>query len=270
MRSRIEFCAQETGVRCVHFRRCRTHGFTGYRANVDCAAYFHQRGGGAFPYAGPILIGGNLYGTTYSGGANYAGTAFELKHQGSGWVLATLYDFLGGQDGDGPYSGVVTGPGGMLYGATYSGGNGYGTVYRLHPPANVCQATDCPWVEDVLYRFLGGNDGAHPGNADALTFDSAGNVYGTTAGDKNADGNIGTVFELSPSNGGWTESVLYRFTRDEQPLAGVTFDAAGNLHGTTSAGGHGYGTVYELSPSSNGWVYQTIYEFQNMGDGATP
>jgi uncharacterized repeat protein (TIGR03803 family) len=193
-----------------------------------------------------------------------------LKHQGSGWVLATLYDFLGGQDGDGPYSGVVTGPGGMLYGATYSGGNGYGTVYRLHPPANVCQATDCPWVEDVLYRFLGGNDGAHPGNADALTFDSAGNVYGTTAGDKNADGNIGTVFELSPSNGGWTESVLYRFTRDEQPLAGVTFDAAGNLHGTTSAGGHGYGTVYELSPSSNGWVYQTIYEFQNMGDGATP
>ena len=231
---------------------------------------FTDEVGGVFPYSGVTLIGGNLYGTTTAGGLYREGTVFELIHRGSGWVLSVLYSFAGGQDGAMPYSGVVVGPDGFLYGATYDGGNGFGAVYSLRPQPTFCQNTSCPWVETVLYRFQGGSDGAHPGNADALVFDHAGNLYGTTGGDSNADGNDGTVFELSPSNGGWTETVLYRFTKSEIPMAGVTFDTAGNLYGTTKAGGIGYGSVYELTPSGSGWIYQTLYEFQNTRDGAYP
>jgi len=112
----------------------------------------------------------------------------------------------------------------------------------------------------VLYRFQGGSDGSFPGNEVALVFDRAGNIYGTTRGASIPDGNAGTVFELSPSSGGWTETVLHRFVGGEWPLAGVPFDAAGNL----------YGTIYEMSPSADGWVYQTIYTFHDTGDGGIP
>ena len=78
------------------------------------------------------------------------------------------------------------------------------------------------------------------------------------------------IWELSPSNGAWTETVLHRFTNRETPWAGVTFDGAGNLYGTTVAGGIGYGTVYELTPSGSGWNYQTLYEFQGRDDGFYP
>jgi len=236
----------------------------------------HSFGGtlssGDSPYAGVVLLGNNLYGTTtYGGGNQRVGNVFELSHHGSGWVESVLYDFQGGSDAALPYSGVVAGPSGLLYGESYIGGIGFGTVYRLQPPATACHSVSCPWIERVLYRFRGGSDGAYPGNAAALTFDSAGNIYGTTAGSAPPDTyDNGTVFELSPANGGWTETVLHHFTNGELPLAGVVFDAAGNLYGTTEAGGLGYGTVYELSPSNGSWTFQTIYQFQNLEDGAAP
>jgi uncharacterized repeat protein (TIGR03803 family) len=82
-----------------------------------------------------------------------------------------------------------------------------------------------------------------------LLFDAAGNIYGTTSGG-GASGR-GVVFELTRSGGFWTESVLYSFAGGNDgaaPYAGVTFDAAGNLYGTTTLGGaHSLGTVYSLT-----------------------
>jgi uncharacterized repeat protein (TIGR03803 family) len=222
---------------------------------------FSDKGDGGFPYAGVNLIVGNLYGTTSEGGRYGYGTVYELKHRGSSWTLSTLYSFTGGSDGAYPYGRVTAGPGGILYGTTAAGGKGYGTVFTLRMPAIACHTAICPWIETVLYRFQGGSDGAYPGYADDLVFDQAGNIYGTTSGD--SSGNDGTVFELSPSNGGWTETILHRFTNGEQPFAGVIFDTAGNLYGTTPNGGAGYGTVYKLTPSGSGWTYSTIYEFQS-------
>ena len=221
---------------------------------------FSDKGDGGLPYAGVNLIVGNLYGTTSEGGRYGYGTVYELKHRGSSWTLSTLYNFTGGSDGANPYGRVTAGPGGILYGTTAGGGNGYGTVFTLRLPATACHTAICPWIETVLYRFQGGSDGAYPAYADDLVFDEAGNLYGTTAGDTSGDD--GTVFELSPSNGGWTETILHRFINGEQPYAGVIFDAAGNLYGTTPDGGIGYGTVYELTPSASGWTYHTIYQFQ--------
>ncbi|MGA2373577.1 MAG: choice-of-anchor tandem repeat GloVer-containing protein [Candidatus Korobacteraceae bacterium] len=237
---------------------------------------FTGGGDGSQPYAGVNLIAGSLYGTTSYGGQGGYGTVYQLRHRGSGWILSTLYSFTGRGDGSAPLARVTAGPGGILYGTTWGGGyrggncssGGCGTVFSLHEQPTVCLSALCPWVETVLYAFQGGSDGAETGWSDDLVFDQAGNIYGTTSGDSNGDD--GTVWELSPSNGGWTETVLHRFTEGETPWSGVTFDNAGNLYGTTVAGGIGYGTVYELTPSGSGWNYQTLYEFQGRDDGFDP
>jgi uncharacterized repeat protein (TIGR03803 family) len=158
---------------------------------------------------------------------------------------------------------VVFGPGGLLYGTTlYGGAANYGTVFSLQPPATACKAALCPWKETILYSFTGGADGAYPMYGD-LIFDQAGNIYGTTEQGGSAAG--GVVFKLTRSGSSWTESVLWSFNGYSDggaPYAGVIFDNAGNLHGTTSFGGSdGYGTIYELSPTQSGWSETTLYSF---------
>jgi uncharacterized repeat protein (TIGR03803 family) len=124
-------------------------------------------------------------------------------------------------------------------------------------------------TEKVLYSFSGGADGSGP--QAALIFDSAGNLYGTTA--KGGTAGFGTVFELSPnSDGTWSESVLYSFQDNGDgvlPLGSLVFDHAGNLYGTTSNGPEG--TVFKLSPSGAGtWTETTIHTFTCCTDGVAP
>lgn len=135
--------------------------------------------------------------------------------------------------------------------------------------------------EQVLYRFQGGNDGIYPvGN---LASDSSGNLYGVT--EYGGLTNKGTFYELSPNgSGGWTEAVLYSFqggSDGEYPSAGLIFDTAGNLYGTTRLGGEGNpsncgstgcGTVFELSPNgSGGWAESVLYSLEGGStDGIEP
>src|ERR1700734_1887407 len=130
------------------------------------------------------------------------------------------------------------------------------------------------WASDqekVLHSFGAGSDGAQPYGA-GLVPDAAGNFYGTTV--EGGIHNLGTVFELSPKEGGgWTEKVLHSFgngTDGAGPWAGLIFDAAGNLYGTTANGGihscngfaHNCGTVFELSPKEGGgWTEQVLHSF---------
>ena len=231
---------------------------------------------GAYPEAGLTMDrAGNLYGTTYEGGSSNRGTVFKLVRRGAGWVLSPLYSFTGRTDGDAPIARVVFGPNGTLYGTTEFGGRncgeGCGVVFNLRPPATTCNASLCAWTETVLYSFSGSADGANPGYGD-LTFDAGGDIYGTTYfGGNNAQG---VVYKLTPSNGSWTESAIHTFsgTSDgELPYSSVVFDTAGNLYGTTFAGGaQGYGTIYQLTPSGAGWAENTLYSFQSATDGGSP
>jgi len=251
---------------------------------------------GLYPNEGLTMDrAGHLYGVTLiSDDYTNAGVVFSLVHQGSGWVFATLHDFTQGDDGrydDGyePSSRLVIGPDGTFYGTTSNGNGGYGcpnygcgVVFNLRPPAHACVTALCPWTETVLYRFTGSDDGGEPYGA--LIFDEAGNIYGTTSvGGGGPCAGIGTmgcgvVFKLVPSNGGWTESVLYRFAGPPDgycPESGVIFDQSGNLYGTTVDGGSSdgcdgapCGTVFELSPSGSGWTENIIHTFQGSdGDG---
>ncbi|MGD0360826.1 MAG: choice-of-anchor tandem repeat GloVer-containing protein [Bryobacteraceae bacterium] len=122
---------------------------------------------GANPYGTVIRdAAGNLYGTTYQGGAHNLGTVFELEASGK---LKLLYSFQGGGDGANPYAGVTRDAAGNLYGTTYYGGAANaGVVYKLEPSGQ----------EMVLYAFTGGPDGGSP--YAGVVLDAAGNLYGTT------------------------------------------------------------------------------------------
>lgn len=237
--------------------------------------------GGAVPASDPILdSAGNFYGTTMEGGAFGAGVVFKLMRIASGhWKEIVLRSFKGGKDGGSPGS-LIFDQAGNLYGTASEGngvgcgGFGCGLVFKLTPTPHG------KWKESVLHAFSGGSDG---GNPSGLIFDAAGNLYGTTVygGGGNCDGvGCGVVFELVPGSGGkWREKVLHAFTSDgAYPYSGVTFDAAGNLYGTTNSGGDrrdcqgfGCGVVFKLTLTSNGkWTESLLHTFTGGKDGANP
>ena len=91
----------------------------------------------------------------------------------AGYTLKTLTTFGGGADGATPFGGVTLDAAGNLYGTTYYGGTfGAGTVYRI--------SADAGHTRTTLVNFDGSNGIGAP--ACDLTFDAAGNLYGTTTG----------------------------------------------------------------------------------------
>jgi len=215
---------------------------------------------GSLPAASLIFdAAGNLYGTTSEGGgACYCGAVFKLApNQDGSWTESVLYSFMGGSDGADPVASLIWDSAGSLYGTTAGGGSfGNGTVFKLTPNQ------DGSWTESVLYSFMGGSDSGSP--YASLIFDSAGSLYGTTAGG-GSFGN-GTVFKLTPNqDGSWTEQVLHGFNyKDgEYPSAGLIFDAVGNLYGTAASGGaYGYGVAFEMRLKPSGkWGYRVLHSF---------
>jgi uncharacterized repeat protein (TIGR03803 family) len=246
---------------------------------------------GANPYAGVIRdSAGNLYGTTYSGGAANAGVVYQVDTAGHQTVL---YSFTGGADGANPYGGVIGDSAGNLYGTTLWGGTGgVGVVYKVGATG-----------ETVLHSFTWDADGFLP--QAGVIRDPAGNLYGTTSN----DGGGGVVYKLDPAgqytvlcsgyagrsgvirdpagNLYWTGpadqgavykldtagnvTVLYSFTGRADggnPQAGVTRDSAGNLYGTTANGGSaGGGVAYKLDTAGNETV---LYSFPAGFYGAYP
>lgn len=190
----------------------------------------------------------NVYGTTSEGGSAGAGIVYMLTpNLGSqGWSETVLYSFQGGpSDGANPIAGIVLDSLGNVYGTTAQGGSaGMGTVFMLTPQSNGT------WKETVLHSFQGGNDAAAPNSS--LTFDSAGNLYGTAGGGSFGQG---TLFKLTPtSNGNWSESIAHTFTGGMDggmPYGGITIDASGDLFGTASVGGsfgQQGGVAFEITP----------------------
>jgi uncharacterized repeat protein (TIGR03803 family) len=152
-----------------------------------------------------------------------------------------------------PYFPPVVGPGGVLYGSLVSG-----QLYQLTP------TTGNTWTEDII-----GGQASELG--EPLAIDSGGNLYGT---------GLETVFELSPSLGGWTTTILHTFiggTDGIEPEAAVILDSAGNIYGTTAYGGgssvcygavNGCGTVFELSPAiGGGWSEKILHRFVSSDEG---
>lgn len=234
---------------------------------------------GENPSAGLIFdADGNLYGTTENGGPNGGGTAFELKRATNGsWHEKLLHSFGSDKDdGSAPFAGLTL-HAGSLYGTTVFGGagtcdqtfSGCGIVFELTP------ATNGTWTETV-YSFTG-PDGYEP--IGGLIFDAADNLYGTTQFGGTGtcrdeqEGGCGTVFELTPkAGGGWTEKILFSFTDPDgtEPIAGLIFDASGNLYGTTENGTMENSTAFELTPAGDSWTESVIFKFDKLNEGRNP
>jgi uncharacterized repeat protein (TIGR03803 family) len=217
---------------------------------------------------------GNLYGTTTWAGLAEGGTVFELQRTGENWTHTVLLAFgQPGSNGGAPGS-LVFDKAGNLHGTTAFGGvNGGGTVFEL-------KKTKTGWKEITLFQF----DSSFPGAAggylpNGVTFDNAGNLYGSTGygGVDYLDG-YGVAFELMPtSSGAWQETVLHTFLNGGGPGGyypiSLVFDSAGNLYGTAYSGGSaGYGTVFQLKQSSNGaWFEVVLHCFpSDSSDGKYP
>ncbi len=230
---------------------------------------------GSNPVGGVIFdTASNLYGVTFYGGAQGAGVVFELTPNADGsWTQAVIYTFTGGTDGANPLCSLIFDAQGSLYGTVvYDAAKGWGGVFKLTPN------TDGSWVESMLYAFTGGMDGGHP--TGGLIFDSAGTLYGTTywGGSGGCVNRCGTAFKLAPNqDGSWTGTVLHRFTGvwdGANPSGNLTFDAAGNLYGSTNWGsfeqgcGSTCGTIFQLAPKAGGgWTTHILHSFTGGKDG---
>ena len=217
---------------------------------------------GGFPFGG-VTIGPNgaLYGTTQQGGDEGDGTVYALRPPATFcrsvtcyWDETVLHSFTGAPDGALPeYVNLVFDQAGDIYGTTYVGGVGaYGIVFELTPSGG-------GYTENIIQSFGYPAGGSYP--EAGVVLDTAGNVYGTTQFGGTGTGlycmfYCGTVFQLVPSSGGWTENVLVNFdvTNGYNPQANPIIDASGNLYGTA-------GVVYKLAPSGGGFTDSVIYTF---------
>ncbi len=229
---------------------------------------------------------GDLYGVTSSGGAHDGGEVYELEASAprSGWTLHVLYSFCSRYScADGAFPLVGLTYAGASVGRLYDGDSplfgtanawgeyGGGGAYELKPRKK-------GWSYQVIYNFC-----ARPNCTDGngpwapLVEDASGNLYGTT----NAGGAqpaAGTVFELSPNGGSWTETVLYNFCSlancadGENPaVGGLAMSPSGIIYGVTGFGGKtcytdgpGCGVLFDLVPSGTSWQENVLYTFCSL------
>ena len=210
---------------------------------------------GAGPVAGLTQAAdGSFYGTTSHGGAKKYGTAFHMTPDGT---LTTIYNFTGTTDGSFPYSALVVGPDGNLYGRTQGGINGGGTVFQLTPAGVLTNISNFP------ANASSGDGGTEP----ALLLGADGNLYGTTFASGTVNG--GTFFKMTLSG---NTTILYHFgtnaTDGTGPKGDLVQGPDGTFYGTTTAGGAGgWGTIFQVTPAG---VLTTLYSFQNKTDGQYP
>ena len=248
---------------------------------------FCAQGGGSctdgnFPNSGLVMdTSGNLFGTTYGGGAHGLGVVFELSAAGAPTILYSFCAQGGISCTDGKYpDSLIMDASGNLFGTASGGGaHGQGVVYEL-AKTNGGYAS----APTVLYSFCaqpGCSDGAGPYD---LLMDASGNLFGMAGG-----GAAGMIFELAKTDGGYASApiVLYSFCAPANcpdgafwpySNAALIIDASGNLYGAMPKGGvNGMGTVFELAKTTGGYANAPtiLYSFCAQGgssctDGAVP
>ncbi len=216
-------------------------------------------GDGRTPLAGLVKgSDGALYGTTASGGSGRVGTVFKLKQDGSSYSVLHAFVGFAGPEGSFPFTKLLSGSDGVLYGTTaYGGANGLGVLFKVHTDGS---------GYTVLHSFMG-PDGRPP--LAELIEGNDGMLYGTTYYGGTND--FGTVFVMNKD--GTAYRVIYNFTGDgegSEPFAGLVQGAQGTLFGTTRYGGtDDLGTAFRLNADGSG--YTVLHSFTSTnGDGAEP
>jgi uncharacterized repeat protein (TIGR03803 family) len=207
---------------------------------------------GANPYSSLFLgSNGDLYGTTYYGGANNNGTLFKITTSGT---LTTLYSFCSlasCADGTGPEGQLAEDSAGNIYGtANYGGASNVGTVFKFSTKG----------VLTTLHSFSGA-DGDYPAGG---LIASGGVFYGTVEyGGANGDG---TVFKITTAG---VETTLHSFAgTDGDDPGGWLVAAGGDFYGTTGGGANGEGTVFKMTASGTVTTLYSFCSLANCADGS--
>jgi uncharacterized repeat protein (TIGR03803 family) len=216
---------------------------------------------GALSYAGLVqATNGNLYGTTYFGGAKNSGEVFEITSSGALRTLYSLCSRSACRDGAYTYAVLLQGTDGNFYGTTYSGGfKSNGTVFKITPSGTLT----------TLHTFVGA-DGSEP--LAGLVQATNGDLYGTTyMGGTKGDG---AIFQITPA-GSFT--ILHSFcsqsgcTDGRNPYGGLVQGTDGNLYGTTLEGGvKGFGTVFKITPAGSLTTLHSFCSQSACTDGQFP
>lgn len=252
-----------------------TFAMFSFAAGAQAATYsvvrnLNPNSGGDIPYGGLLMDhAGNLFGADSAGGTGNWGAIFELSpNSKGGWNYTEIYDCGKTNDCSVPVGSLVMDQGGDLYGVTY-----FGNVFEIMPSGSGV------WTARVIHTFGGGSDGSAPS---PLILDAAGNLYGVNA--TGGQDNLGYVFELTSSIGGWSLVHLHDFTGSDGAgttntaggqVAGLVWDTVGNLYGTTGLGGAnsacqgGCGLIFELKNESGTWTETVLHSF-GESDGANP
>jgi uncharacterized repeat protein (TIGR03803 family) len=220
---------------------------------------------GGYPFFTSLIFDsqGNLYGTTTGGGPTGHGVAFELSPKGTRWMETVLYSF--GRNGSvgcaDPWGGMILDSAGNLYGACLNSGFPQTeAIFQLSQSNGV-------WKQKVIYNY---DSAADNNGGGGLTMDTNGNIFAVLSAAYESP----SVVELSPSGtGGWNPTVLHTFGKSIYPESVPVLDQAGNVYGTTQAGGaYNTGTVYELGPGQNGkWTEKILYSFKgSKTEGSAP
>jgi uncharacterized repeat protein (TIGR03803 family) len=227
------------------------------KAGKESVVYSFESGtDGEYPGSGLIEDAeGNLYGSTGYGGATGNGTVYKVTKAGKETILHSFT----GADGQYPFGNLLRDSAGTIYGTTSAGGTvGDGTVFKLTAKGK----------ETVLHSFVSGKDGENP--YAGLVQDDKGNFYGTTySGGAGCSGfGCGTVFKVTPKG---KETVLHAFATSDghyPDFGTLVRDAAGNLYGTTYAGGSAdVGVVFKVTSSGKETV---MYNFTGGADEGFP
>ena len=198
---------------------------------------------------------GNLYGVTSYGGANGDGVVFRISPSGTLDAIYSFCSLASCADGENPYTSLIQGSNGDLYGTTYSGGaSNNGTLFKITTSGtlttlyNFCSLASCA-------------DGSGPEGQ--LAVDGAGNIYGTAY--SGGASNFGTVFKFS-TKGVLTTLHSFSGADGENPEGGLTA-ASGVFYGTAQYGGaKGDGTVFKITTAG---VETTLHSFTGS-DGLNP
>jgi uncharacterized repeat protein (TIGR03803 family) len=208
-------------------------------------------GGGS--YARLLEVDKVLYGTTYVGGNDNAGTVFKLNTDGSGFTV--LKHFNNSTTGGHPTAGLILGPDGALYGTAYHGGNFlFGTIFRLETDGSAFS---------VLKHFSGSTTGGYP--SARLLLGSDGALYGVASESGSFD--AGTLFTLATDGTGFAVLKHFRpFAEGAFPSAGLTEGTNGKLYGTTLRGGtYDWGTVFEMNLDGTGYRVLKRFDYSTTG-----
>jgi len=197
---------------------------------------------------------GNLYSTSWAGGADGYGAVFRVTPKGT---LAVIYSF-DSVHGDAPYSGLTLGAQGDFYGAAYQGSEySYGNVFSIGATGG--QPT-------ILHSFAG-TDGAYPFGPPVLGPD--GNLYGTTS--EGGANDYGTIYQIILKTGKFNLLHSFDFTDGSYPVAPLVLGTDGNLYGSAQQGGildcnSGCGTIFKISTAGK---FDKVHSFVST-DGAYP